>query len=348
MNDDGSLEVLDQIKLPFEKTTKVLRTTEEVVTAIQDMTIRGAGTISSVAAYGVAIAAREAGGDKDLFLKKAKLIRDSRPTAVNLMWAVDRMVKFLENSTNPVQDSLDEATRIVEGDCSNTEAIGRFGYDIMKDLQSKKGGGRINVLTHCNAGWLAIQDLGTALAPVYEAHKNGMDVHVWVDETRPRNQGASLTSWELKDSGVPHTVIADNTGGLLMMRGMVDLVITGADRVTANGDVANKIGTYLKALAASDNNVPFYVAIPGATLDLNLHDGMNIPIEERSEEEVTKIRGKTDDGKILEVQVTPDDVKAMNLAFDVTPARLITGLITEKGVCKPDTTAIRNMYPDGV
>lgn len=344
INEDKLLEVIDQTKLPFSYETKVLKTTDEVVEAIKDMTVRGAGVIGSVAAFGIYIACREVETYEEL-KEKASLIRKSRPTAVNLMWAVDKMMQYLEDSSKLVSDALEYAIELNDDEARESEKIAEFGADIIQEILKEKKKKTINILTHCNAGWLAVIDKGTALAPIYEAHRRGIDVHVWVDETRPRNQGASLTAWELTKSGVNHTIIADNTGGHLMQIGEVDMVITGADRVSANGDVANKIGTYLKALSAKDNNVPFYVAIPASTFDFNIKDGMkDIPIELRSEDEVKYMRGVDEDGVIREVLITPKDSPAINYGFDVTPARLITGLITDKGICEADFEKIQEKF----
>jgi methylthioribose-1-phosphate isomerase len=344
LNNDKFLEVIDQTKLPFEYETKVLKTTEEIVTAIKDMTVRGAGVIGSVAAFGIYTACMEVDSYEALQIK-AKDIRESRPTAVNLMWAVDLMMDKLKNSTNLVEDALKFAIELNDEEAKESQEIARHGADIIEDIMKKKGKDKINILTHCNAGWLAVIDEGTALAPIYEAQKRGIDIHVWVDETRPRNQGASLTAWELTQSEVPHTIIADNTGGHLMQHGMVDMVITGADRVSHNGDVANKIGTYLKALAANDNNVPFYVAIPVSTFDFEIRDGVKeIPIELRSEDEVKYMRGVAKDGSVQEVLITPEKSPAINYGFDVTPARLITGLITNKGVVEADFDKIQEKF----
>lgn len=334
LNEDKFLEVIDQTKLPFEYVTKVLTNTDEVVSAIKDMTIRGAGVIGSVASFGIYIACLEVNSYEELE-KKAKLIRDSRPTAVNLMWAVDKMMESLKDSSDLVNDSLKFAIELNDNEVLRAKKIANFGCDIIEDILKTKNKKTINILTHCNAGWLALIDDGTALGPIYEAQKRGIDVHVWVDETRPRNQGANLTAWELDQSGIKHTIIVDNTGGHLMQNDMVDMVITGADRVSANGDVANKIGTYLKALAAYDNNIPFYVAMPTSTFDLTIKDGMKeIPIELRSEDEIKYIKGVDENGDIKEVLITPQNSPIINYAFDITPARLITGLITNKGVCK--------------
>ncbi|WP_415397856.1 S-methyl-5-thioribose-1-phosphate isomerase [Sulfurimonas sp. CS5] len=344
LNDDNFLEVIDQTKLPFSYETKVLKTTDEVVLAIKDMTVRGAGVIGSVAAFGIYTACNEVKNYNEL-KEKALLIRESRPTAVNLMWAVDKMMELLKSSTDLVADAKRYAIELNDEEALESQHIAKYGADIIEDILKKKNKTRINILTHCNAGWLAVIDEGTALAPIYEAAQRGIDVHVWVDETRPRNQGASLTAWELTQSRVNHTIIADNTGGHLMQIGEVDMVITGADRVSANGDVANKIGTYLKALAAFDNDVPFYVAIPASTFDFDIKDGVKeIPIELRSEDEVKYMRGVDSDGVVREVLITPKDSPAINYGFDVTPARLITGLITDRGVCKADLEEIEKKF----
>ncbi len=344
LNDDKFLEVIDQTKLPFEYETKVLKTTDEIVEAIKDMTVRGAGVIGSVAAFGIYTALREVKSYEEL-KQKAKLIRESRPTAVNLMWAVDKMMELLKDSNDLVNDSLKFAIKLNDDEALESEKIAKYGCDIIEEILKKKNKTKINILTHCNAGWLAVIDEGTALAPIYEAKKRGIDVHVWVDETRPRNQGASLTAWELTQSGINHTIIADNTGGYLMQDGQVDMVITGADRVSASGDVANKIGTYLKALAAKDNDVPFYVAIPASTFDFDIIDGVKeIPIELRSEDEVKYIKGIDKNGDVREVLITPKDSPAINYGFDVTPARLVTGLITNKGICEANFDKIKEKF----
>lgn len=342
---DECLEVIDQKLLPFIYDTRHLTTTEEVVTAIKNMTVRGAGVIGSVAAFGIYIAAIEVEGDYELLKEKATLIRESRPTAINLMWAVDKMMESLKNSDNVIEDAREAAIKLNDEEALESQKIAEFGCDIIEEIVKKKNKTRINILTHCNAGWLAVIDEGTALAPIYEAKRRGIDVHVWVDETRPRNQGASLTAWELSKSDIEHTIIADNMGGLLMQRGEVDMVIVGADRVSANGDVANKIGTYLKALAAYDNDVPFYVAIPASTFDFEIIDGVKeIPIEERSGDEVKFIRGVDEDGVLRRVRITPEDSPAKNYGFDVTPARLVTALITNKGVCRADFEEIKEKF----
>jgi len=344
LNDENFLEVIDQRELPFEYKTKVLKTTDEVVEAIKNMTVRGAGVIGSVAAFGIYIACMEV-KNYEALKEKALLIRESRPTAVNLMWAVDKMMEFLKNSTSLLSEAKKYAIELNDAEVKESQKIASYGADIIEDILKQKAKTKINILTHCNAGWLAVIDEGTALAPIYEAQKRGIDVHVWVDETRPRNQGASLTAWELTQSNVSHTIIADNTGGHLMQSGEVDMVIVGADRVSANGDVANKIGTYLKALAAKDNDVPFYVAIPASTFDFDIRDGVkDIPIELRSEDEVKYIRGVDSDGVVREVLITPKDSPAINYGFDVTPARLVTGLITNKGVCEADFDKIQEKF----
>ena len=347
LNENGFLEVIDQTKLPFEYVTKVLSTTNEVVSAIKDMTVRGAGVIGSVAAFGIYTACMEV-NNYDELKDKAKLIRESRPTAVNLMWAVDKMMELLKDSNNLVVDAKRYAIELNDDEAVESQRIAEYGCDIIENIMKKKNKKTINILTHCNAGWLAVIDEGTALAPIYEAQRRDIDVHVWVDETRPRNQGASLTAWELTQSGVNHTIIADNTGGHLMQNDMVDMVITGADRVSANGDVANKIGTYLKALAAHDNDIPFYVAIPASTFDFDIKNGLkDIPIELRSSDEVKYMKGVDKNGKVQELLITPKDSPAINYGFDVTPARLVTGLITNKGVCEASFDKIEEKFHRG-
>jgi len=347
LTDDGDLEVIDQTALPHTYRTVVLKSGEQVVDAIQKMVVRGAGTIGSVAAFGIYLAARETDGKWEKVKQAAASIRKSRPTAINLMWAIDRMMTKLAGSSGNdlIVNAREEAIRISDEDVERTVAIGNFGCDKIEEVMKRKGIDSIRILTHCNAGWLGIANSGTALAPIYEAHRRGIKVHVWVDETRPRNQGA-LTAWELRRSGIDHTLVVDNAGGLLMQKGMVDIVFVGADRVTRNGDVANKIGTYLKALAAFDNGVPFYVGIPASTFDFDLTDGMMIPIEERSEEEVLYVTGTDSAGNGNRVAIAPDGTKAMNPAFDVTPARLVTGIITERGIANPNETAIVQMFGD--
>ncbi|AKF24884.1 methylthioribose-1-phosphate isomerase [Sulfurovum lithotrophicum] len=344
LNENSALEVLDQRYLPHEKRVRVLKSGADAIEAISDMTVRGAGVIGNVAAMGVYLLAREFGDDKKRIREEAMKLRASRPTAVNLMWAVDRMLNVIEKSDDVLADAKAEAIAICDEDVKRSEAIGKIGCNIIEKIMEEKKLEKINILTHCNAGWLAIIDSGTALAPIYEAHKRGIDMHVWVDETRPRNQGANLTSWELSDAGIDHTIIADNTGGHLMQHDMVDMVITGADRVTRCGDAANKIGTYLKALAANDNGIPFYIALPLSTFDPESCNGVEeIEIEMRSEDEIHIMRGIDKEGKAQELRITPIGSKGANYGFDVTPARLITGLITEEGIIEPNETAIREI-----
>ncbi|MBD2189352.1 S-methyl-5-thioribose-1-phosphate isomerase [Pseudanabaena mucicola] len=349
---DGDLVVIDQTQLPFQIVTKTLKTSGDATLAIQDMTVRGAGVIGNVAAFGVYLAARESKGDLSKIKPLAAVIRGARPTAVNLMWAVDRMIAVLEKANIQKQDlvevALAEAIAIADEDVVGTRNIGKFGCELIAAIANNKPQGKpVNILTHCNAGWLAIVDRGSALAPIYEAFEQGINIHVWVDETRPRNQGANLTAWELAQAKIPHTLITDNTGGLLMQYGKVDLCIVGTDRVTLKGDVANKIGTYLKALAAFDNQVPFYVALPSSTFDMQISDGVKeIAIETRSPDEVLYIQGLQDDGKVGKIRVAPLETPALNYGFDITPARLVTGLITERGICDAAETAIAGMFLD--
>ena len=347
LNNEGDLEVIDQTKLPFIYETEVLKTSEDSVRAIKDMIVRGAGVIGLVGAFGVYLACRES-SDIEVVKKKAKEIREARPTAVNLMWAVDKMMEvILEADGDLVDIARDLAIKISDEDCKKSLLIAKYGCDKFEEIIKQNGKKSINVLTHCNAGWLAISDEGSALAPIYEAKRRGIDIHVWVDETRPRNQGANLTAWELGRSGVKHTIIADNTGGYLMQQGMVDVCIVGADRVSRQGDVANKIGTYLKALAANDNSIPFYVALPEGTFDFEIVDGVNgIPIETRSEDEVNIVRGIDSEGRVGELRITPKESSAVNYGFDITPNRLVTGLITERGICKAKLSAIESTFKD--
>lgn len=340
-----NVEVIDQTKLPFVYETVVLKSSDDAIFAIKDMIVRGAGVIGNIAALGVYLAVKEK-SDLKYIVKKALEIKESRPTAVNLMWAVDIMLEALLNTNEDLLEvALNEAIKICDEDSIRSSKIAKHGCDIFEDIMKKSGKTSINVLTHCNAGWLAIVDDGSALAPIYEAQRRGIDIHVYVDETRPRNQGANLTSWELGKSDINHTIIPDNTGGYLMQQGNVDVCIVGADRVSANGDVANKIGTYLKALAAHDNNIPFYVAIPEGTLDFSIEDGVkDIPIEIRSSDEVKYIKGLNKQGEIEEILITPKEAKAINYGFDITPARLVTGLITEKGVCQTNIKEIKKIF----
>ena len=341
-----AVEVIDQRVLPHQLLMRPLRSPRDVFVAIREMWVRGAPLIGAVAAYGMAMQARKDASNAAL-LNTAQLLQQSRPTAVNLAWAVQRLLAhaLAVPLARRAQAAWDEADAIAEEDVRVNHAIGQHGLPLLQEVAARKG--RVNVLTHCNAGWLATVDWGTATSAIYQAHAAGLHVHVWVDETRPRNQGASLTAWELGQAGVPHTVIADNAGGHLMQHGQVDLCIVGCDRVAANGDACNKIGTYLKALAAHDNGVPFYVAMPTSTLDLTLADGVrDIPIEERSGRELTHISGRSAGGEVVEVQVTPDGSAAGNPGFDVTPARLLTGLITEHGIVQAQEAALRQMMKD--
>jgi methylthioribose-1-phosphate isomerase len=346
---DQSVGTIDQTLLPHRYATIRLATVEDAARAIKTMQVRGAPLIGAAAAYGMALAARADVSDAALERAYALLIA-TRPTAINLKWALDEMMAGLRNRAHEqrVAAAYQRAQEIADEDVEINAAIGRHGLKLIEDIAArKKPGERVNVLTHCNAGWLATVDWGTATSPIYQAHDKGVRLHVWVDETRPRNQGASLTAWELGQHGVPHTVIADNTGGHLMQHGAVDMVITGTDRVTAQGDVANKIGTYLKALAAKDNGAPFYVALPSPTIDFSVVDGVKeIPIEQRGAEEVATMTGKTVDGRIESVRVVPDGSEVANYAFDVTPARLVTGLITERGVIGASREALARAFPE--
>ena len=351
LGDDGrTVEIIDQTRLPHEFVTVELGSLSDSVTAIKTMQVRGAPLIGATAAYGLALAMTEDATDAGL-KSAARTLLKSRPTAVNLRWALDHMQGVLGEfpEDQRVEAAYEAAAKIAEDDVESCRAIGKHGAKVFNDLavDLNKAGSAVNILTHCNAGWLATVDYGTALAPIYTLHDSGVRVHVWVDETRPRNQGASLTAWELGQHGVPHTVIADNAGGHLMQHGKVDACITGSDRTTGSGDVCNKIGTYLKALAAHDNNIPFYVALPHSTIDWSITDGVrDIPIEERDSREVTHIAGLSDDGEVTTVQVTPLGTKAANAAFDVTPARLVTGIITERGVADPNGAGLVALYPE--
>jgi methylthioribose-1-phosphate isomerase len=346
--DGRTVEIIDQTRLPHELAIVRLGNLDQAARAIRDMQVRGAPLIGATAAYGVALAMTADPSDKGLE-GAAKTLAATRPTAVNLHWAIAEMQRHLADVA-PEQRfavAIMRAGSIAEEDVSINRAIGEHGVRLIEAARRRKGRrGVVQVLTHCNAGWLATVDWGTALAPVYSAHNAGIPVHVWVDETRPRNQGASLTAWELGQHGVPHTVIVDNAGGHLMRRGQVDLCIVGTDRTTSAGDVANKIGTYLKALAAADNAVPFYVALPSPTIDWDLEDGSQIPIEQRDPREVTHIAGWTEAGERVEVRLTPADSPAANFAFDVTPARLVTGLITERGVCPASREGLLRLFPE--
>ncbi|MEJ2089166.1 MAG: S-methyl-5-thioribose-1-phosphate isomerase [Gammaproteobacteria bacterium] len=349
LNADGwSVEVIDQTCLPHRFATLRLVDVEDAARAITDMVVRGAPLIGATAAYGLALAMRANPGDDNL-ASSARTLLATRPTAVNLRWVVDRLLAKLRDtpSSERMEVAYSEAASICDEDVAINHAIGIHGLTLIEQHRQSKREGPINVLTHCNAGWLATVDWGTALAPVYMAHDAGIDVHVWVDETRPRNQGFSLTAWELHQHGVPHTVVVDSVGGHLMQRGKVDLCITGTDRTTACGDVCNKIGTYLKALAARDNNIPFYVGLPGPSIDWTMEDGIaEIPIEERDPQEVTTMSGISPTGALISIRLTGHTSPAANFAFDVTPARLITGLITERGLCPATPAGLRSMYPE--
>ena len=351
-DDDRVVQIIDQRPLPHKFVIEDLCTVDEAAIAIKDMHVRGAGLIGATAAFGMYLATLEAkdSPDFDSHIKdSAQKLKDTRPTATNLAWAVDRQLDAMTQA-NAIDDKIsiakDTAMTICDEDAQWSLQIGQYGLTIIEELFAKKTPEPVNILTHCNAGWLAFIDHGTATAPIYAAHDAGIPVHVWVDETRPRCQGSRLTAWELGQHGVPHTVIADNTGGHLMQHGMVDIVITGADRVTRAGDAANKIGTYLKALAASDNGVPFYVALPSSTFDWDIRDGVKeIPIEQRGDEEVKYATG-LDADRITKVLLSPLESPAANYAFDVTPARLITSLITERGICPATEDGILSLFPE--
>ncbi len=350
LNPDGrSVDIIDQRWLPHEFRVVTLKTVDDVATAIRDMWVRGAPLIGVTAAYGMAIAM--AGDASNAALDKVwETLHQTRPTAINLKWALDDMRGALRGVAEAKRRdaAYARAAGIAEEDVRLNRAIGQHGLTVIKQIAArKKPGEPVNVLTHCNAGWLATVDYGTATAPIYLASEEGIPVHVYVDETRPRNQGAQLTAWELNNHGVPHTLIVDNAGGHLMQHGQVDMVIVGTDRTTADGDVCNKIGTYLKALAAKDNNVPFYVALPSPTIDWTVHDGVKeIPIEERNGEEVSFVQGRGSDGTTVRVRISPEGSPAANPAFDVTPARLITGLITERGIAKASAEGLKALFPE--
>ena len=338
------VKIIDQTKLPHQFVIKELKTVKDAINAIKIMEVRGAPLIGGTAAYGLALAVQES-NDKEFIKKSAGELIQSRPTAINLKWAVDRMMKKLTavNSEQILDIALKEAKEICDEDEKFCENIGIYGLQIIEEIYKKKKD-TVNILTHCNAGWLATINWGTATSPIYHAHKKGIPVHVWVDETRPRNQGANLTSYELNEEEIPNTIIADNTGGILMQRGEVDMCIVGTDRTLSNGDVCNKIGTYLKALAAHDNNVPFYVALPSSTIDWYTKNAKDIPIEERNSDELSHIEGVDEDNKIKKVLIYPKKSMTLNLAFDVTPAKYVTGLITEKGISKASTESLKKLF----
>lgn len=351
-NDKGKIMVIDQQKLPFFFETKELCSVEDVYNAISDMTVRGAPLIGAAGAFGIYLATLEITHNTSIgshLGNAASYLVSCRPTAVNLSWAVNYSLKKLSGITDPdllSETALGTALEICQTEIDNCRKIGDHGLKIIMEISEKKRGKPVNILTHCNAGWLACIDFGTVTSPVYSAHEKGIPVHIWVDETRPKNQGARLTAWELGTQGVPFTLIADNAGGHLMQKGMVDLVFVGCDRATRKGDIANKIGTYLKAIAAFDNNIPFYSLMPSTSIDFELYDGLKeIVVEERDQDEITSVSGFAD-GEIRAVRICPENVKAGNWGFDITPARLVTGLITEKGVCKADEKSIKKLFSD--
>ena len=349
--DDRVVQLIDQRSLPHRFEIEEVSTVAQMATAIRDMHVRGAGLIGAAAGYGMYLAALEAAGAPSFaahLAKAAEQLRATRPTAVNLSWAIERQLGAVTSGNSvaqKIQGARTTALKIADEDAEHCRRIGQHGVGLIREIARKKGGQPVNILTHCNAGWLAFVDHGSATAPIYAAHDQGTPVHVWVDETRPRNQGSRLTAWELGEHGVPHTLIADNTGGHLMQRGKVDLVIVGTDRTTFTGDVANKIGTYLKALAAQDNNVPFYVALPSSSFDWKERDGAQIPIEERGADEVKHVEGWTGTAQV-EVAIAPENSPAANYGFDITPRRLVTGLITERGVCEANERSILALFPE--
>ena len=342
--ENNVVKIIDQTKLPHQFKIKELKTVKDAINAIKIMEVRGAPLIGATAAYGLALAVQE-NNDPEFIKKSAKELIQSRPTAINLKWAVDRMIKKLSgiNSDQILSIALNEAKEICDEDEKFCENIGINGLKIIEEIYNKKKD-TVNILTHCNAGWLATINWGTATSPIYHAHKKGIPVHVWVDETRPRNQGANLTSYELNEEEIPNTIIADNTGGILMQRGEVDMCIVGTDRTLSNGDVCNKIGTYLKALAAHDNNVPFYVALPSSTIDWEIKDAKEIPIEERNSEELSHVEGIDENNQVKKVLIYPKKSKSINLAFDVTPAKYVTGLITERGISEASTKGLKKLF----
>ena len=338
------VKIIDQTKLPHQFVIKDLKTVKDAINAIKVMEVRGAPLIGGTAAYGMVLAILE-NNDLEFIKKSAEELIKSRPTAINLQWAVHRMNNKLSmiNSNDLFSIALKEAKEICDEDVKFCKNIGINGLKLIQEIYNKKKD-TVNILTHCNAGWLATINWGTATSPIYHAHKKGIPIHVWVDETRPRNQGANLTSYELNEEQIPNTIIADNTGGILMQRGEVDMCIVGTDRTLSNGDVCNKIGTYLKALAAYDNNVPFYVALPSSTIDWDTKNSKDIPIEERNSDELSYIEGIDNKNQIKKVLIYPNKSKAMNLAFDVTPAKYVTSLITEKGICDASSEALKKLF----
>ena len=342
--ENNLVKIIDQTKLPHQFIIKDLKTVKDAINAIKTMEVRGAPLIGATAAYGLVLSIIE-NNDLSFLKKSSEELIASRPTAINLKWAVDRMMKKLSgvNDKDILKIALDEAKAITEEDEKFCKNIGLNGLKIIEDIANKKKD-TVNILTHCNAGWLATIDWGTATSPIYHAHQKGIKVHVWVDETRPRNQGANLTSYELNEEGISNTVITDNAGGILMQRGQVDMCIVGTDRTLSNGDVCNKIGTYLKALSAKDNNIPFYVALPSSTIDWSIKDHKQIPIEERNSEELSHVEGIDENNEIKKVRIYPQKSKSLNLAFDVTPAKLVTGLITEKGICEASEKGLKGLF----
>ncbi len=350
--DSAEIIIIDQRKLPHLFVTETLRTVEDAITAIKEMHVRGAGLIGVTAGYGIYLAALAAPDNcfNECIKENTTKLGNSRPTARNLKWAVERVCRAMDTVNTPEQKreiAFQEANNIADEDVFFCRQIGKHGLEIIRKIRNRKKGKTVNILTHCNAGWLAFVDYGSATAPIYAARNAGINIHVWVDETRPWNQGAKLTAWELQQEKIDNTLICDNTGGHLMQRGLVDLVIVGTDRTTHTGDVANKIGTYLKALAAYDNNIPFYVALPSPTIDWTLDNGMEIPIEQRTGEEITTITGMDKNNSISTISLAADGTQAANYSFDITPARLITGLITERGIVAADKNAIHNLFPEG-
>ena len=343
--ENNVVKIIDQTKLPHQFILKDLKSVRDVINAIKTMEVRGAPLIGATAAFGLVLAIIE-NNDQSFLKESANELISTRPTAINLKWAVDRIMKKLSgvNSDKIFKIALNEANEICEEDIRFCENIGLNGLKIIEKIYEEKKHDTVNILTHCNAGWLATINWGTATSPIYHAHKKGIPIHVWVDETRPRNQGANLTSYELNEEGIKNTIITDNTGGILMQRGEVDMCIVGTDRTLSNGDVCNKVGTYLKALAAHDNNIPFYVALPSSTIDWNIKNHREIPIEERDSKELSHLEGLDEEGKIKKIQIYPKKSKAMNLAFDITPAKYITGLITEKGICGASSEELKKIF----
>ena len=342
--ENNIVKIINQTKLPHQFIIKDLKTVKDSINAIKNMEVRGAPLIGVTAAYGLVLSIIEK-KDQSFLVKSSEALIAARPTAINLKWAVDRMMKKLSgvNSNEILRIALEEAKAIMDEDVNFCKNIGLNGLKIIEEIAKKKKD-TVNILTHCNAGWLATIDWGTATSPIYHAYQKGIKIHVWVDETRPRNQGANLTSYELNEEGIPNTIIADNTGGILMQRGQVDMCIVGSDRTLSTGDVCNKIGTYLKALAAKDNNVPFYVALPSSTIDWSIKNVKDIPIEERDPTELSHIQGLNEDNKLQKILIYPQRSKTMNLAFDITPAKYVTGLITEKGVCEASEKGLKKLF----